>query len=48
MRYAPSDMALIELANVTKTYAQGDSTVTALRNITLSVQKGELLCIAGP
>lgn len=42
-------MAFIELNNVSYTYIEGDEPpVTALRNIDLSVEKGEMIAIIGP
>ncbi len=38
----------IELRNVNKTYQRGGSEVTALRNVSLSVPKGEFLSVMGP
>lgn len=39
---------LIELFNVSKDYTLGETTVHALRNISLSINKGEFTAIAGP
>lgn len=41
-------MSLIELKNVTKTFGSGDAETTALREVNLSVKKGEFLAIVGP
>ena len=41
-------MNLVELANVKKHYMLGDTRVDALRGVTLEVEKGEFLAIAGP
>ena len=39
--------AIIQLENVTKTYRMGKVEVSALRGISLSIQRGELLAIIG-
>ena len=41
-------MELIRLENVTKSYALGRRTVKALREVTLSIEEGVFLAIAGP
>jgi len=38
----------VELSGVTKTYGSGDSRVTALRGVDLTVQADELLMLVGP
>jgi len=38
----------VELSGVTKTYGSGDSKVTALRGVDLTVQPDELLMLVGP
>jgi len=38
---------MIELKNLTKIYGKGNRGVMALRNLTLSVKKGEFVCIMG-
>ena len=38
---------LIELRNVTKTYGSGREQVTALDNISLAVEQGEIVCLVG-
>lgn len=40
-------MSLIRVKNVIKDYFLGKTTVQALRGITLDIQKGEYLCVAG-
>lgn len=39
---------IIDLANVRRTFVQGDVTIEVLRGINLSVQKGELVALLGP
>ncbi len=39
---------MIELKNVQKVYKTGDETVTALKNINLTIQDGEFIAIVGP
>ena len=41
-------MNIVECIDVQKTYLQGQIEVHALRDITLSIQKGEFLAVAGP
>jgi len=41
-------MALVELLNVEKDYPLGNTVIQALRGVTLSVEKGELLSVVGP
>lgn len=41
-------MPIIQLSNVTKDYALGETLVTALRGVDFSVEKGEFLSIIGP
>lgn len=41
-------MALIEAQEITKIYDLGDIQVTALRDVTLSIEKGEFVSIMGP
>jgi len=40
--------ALIELSNVTRTYQLGDETIYALKDVNLTIGKGESLAIVGP
>ena len=39
---------VMELANVSRTYGQGEATVFALRNVSLRVLSGEFVSIVGP
>lgn len=39
---------IIELSNIKKVYGQGNSAVNALREINISIEKGEMLSIMGP
>lgn len=41
-------MAIVRVENVSKRYALGEQTVTALQNVSLSIEPGEFLAIAGP
>ncbi len=41
-------MALIETKNIDKTYSLGDVEVKALKDVSLSVEKGEFIAIMGP
>ena len=40
-------MAILEIKNLTKKYGEGDTTVVALDNVSLSVEKGEFTAITG-
>ncbi|MFC5929338.1 ABC transporter ATP-binding protein [Cryobacterium melibiosiphilum] len=39
---------MYELTNVTKTYSQGKRTVTALKNVSVSIPNGQMVAIQGP
>lgn len=41
-------MGLIELKNISKTYGKGDALIYALNDISLKIEKGELVAIMGP
>jgi len=41
-------MALIEVHNLTKTYKMGDVEVHALRDVSLTIEQGEMIAIMGP
>jgi putative ABC transport system ATP-binding protein len=41
-------MTLIEVRNVTKSYAQGDTAMNALDGVDLDVHRGELMLLMGP
>ena len=41
-------MAIVQVENVSKSYALGEQTVNALRDVTLSIEPGVFLAIAGP
>ena len=41
-------MGLISLSNVDKTYEMGSNRVDALRDVSLSIDSGEFVCITGP
>jgi putative ABC transport system ATP-binding protein len=43
-----ADMSLVELVDVRKHYMLGDTRVDALRGVSLTVERGEFLAIAGP
>lgn len=40
-------MPLIELKNITKLYGEGESHVTALENVSLTINRGEFVAVAG-
>ncbi|MDE7063604.1 MAG: ABC transporter ATP-binding protein [Lachnospiraceae bacterium] len=41
-------MAYIEIDHVTTTYGNGKNVVTALEDVSLSIEKGEFICLIGP
>ena len=41
-------MIIVECADVTKTYHQGQIDIHALKDVSFSIEKGEFLAIAGP
>ena len=41
-------MKILEVKNLCKTYGKGDTMVTALDNVSFSVEKGEFIAIVGP
>lgn len=41
-------MALIEVANLTKIFTRGEERIEALRDLSLSIEAGELIAITGP
>ena len=43
-----SESPFIDIRNLTKTYQKGDSTITPLEDLSLSVPKGEFLALMGP
>lgn len=43
-----SESALAQIDNVTKTYRRGHTSVDALRNVSLSIQKGQFVGVVGP
>ena len=43
-----TDGAILRLENVSRLYHQGEETVRALDNVTLTLEKGEFVAIAGP
>lgn len=45
---APLNRPILTVENLRKTYGQGEKSVTAIQDISFSVQKGEFVCIVGP
>jgi putative ABC transport system ATP-binding protein len=43
-----SSMAVLEARNLTKTYSEGKHKVQALRDVSLSISRGEVVAIVGP
>ena len=41
-------MEILRVENLTKIYGKGDTAVTALNNVSFSVNKGELIAVIGP
>src|SRR5690606_15485051 len=41
-------MTILEVKNLSKVYGKGETAVKALDNVSLSVKKGEFVCIIGP
>lgn len=41
-------MKRLEVRNMTKTYDEGSSTITALNNVSMEVDAGEIVAIIGP
>lgn len=41
-------MAIVEVKNLTKVYGEGETAVSALDDVSFSVNKGEFICIIGP
>jgi len=41
-------MSILRLENLTKVYGKGNTAVTALDNVSLSVEKGEFVAVIGP
>lgn len=41
-------MVIVELSNINKFYRDGNVSVSALKNISLTVRRGDFMCIAGP
>lgn len=41
-------MPLIEIKNISKYYNDGEKSVTALKNVSITINKGEFVAIAGP
>ena len=41
-------MEILRVENLTKTYGKGNTAVTALDNVSFSVNKGEFVAVIGP
>ena len=41
-------MELLRVENLSKSYGKGEAKVDALKNINLSIKKGEFIAIVGP
>ncbi|AUS97025.1 peptide ABC transporter ATP-binding protein [Clostridium thermosuccinogenes] len=41
-------MTILQVKNLTKIYGKGDTAVTALNNVSFSVEKGEFVAVIGP
>ena len=41
-------MAFIEAKNLNKTYIQNEKKFQALNDVSLSIEKGEFICLLGP
>ena len=41
-------MSAITCTDLCKTFAQGDEVITGLNNVSLSISRGEFLCLSGP
>lgn len=41
-------MSMLEIREITKIYGEGESAVTALETVTLSINQGELVAVVGP
>jgi NitT/TauT family transport system ATP-binding protein len=43
-----AELPILDAQNVTKRFAFGEQTITALSNATLTIEKGEFICLIGP
>lgn len=41
-------MEILKVENLTKSYGSGEAKVDALKNVNLSIKKGEFVAIVGP
>ena len=41
-------MSIIELRNISRSFGKENSKVEALKNISLKIEKGEMIAITGP